>query len=303
VGYPFASTFTDASRRAIGPLALACLAVVIASAPLAAQQNDASQQNAAAAQLDPLFDEQPKFTVRVKSGRTFAGYIDTRTDAQTLWLRVEDKQTTLWRPIAWHRVESASTGEQTFSAAELQSAAARLATSENAARRQWPSSPNRNQTIEPARFEAPAEAPAVRALWLDARFANWDADRDDDGLIAAVTPIDDAGRPSAASGTLSVELIGMTGPRTVDYAGIPIAPAEERPTLETWTVQLDAADFLDGTAQVRLPFRNGDPADDPRLQNHGVLRARLNVPGSDVVEAQLDPIRLRSTIKVGSGRN
>jgi hypothetical protein len=297
VDQPFFSTILPFARRAIAALSLGCLAVNFGAAPVTAQQNDARSQ------LAPLFEDQAKVSVRVKSGRTFTGHVDARTDATTLWLRFEDDRATLWRPIAWQRVQSASAGEKNYSAEELRGVATRLGTTEAAARREWPARQSNSHTSATTSIETVAESSTVRALSLDVRFANWDADRDDDGLIAAITPIDDAGRPVAASGTLSVELIGMTAPRTVDYAGIAVAHEQERPTLETWTVQLAPNDFLDGTAQVRLPFRNGEPADDPRLQNFGVLRARLTVPGSDVVEAELDPIRLRSTVKVGSGRD
>lgn len=281
------------------PLAIvfAIFVVALIAGPTSAQQKEES------AQLDPLFEEQAKVSVRVKSGRTFVAYLDARTDDKTLWLRFEGDRATLWRPIAWHRVESATLGAKTFTADQLRQAAARLASTESAARQAWPAPQTNNDATEFATREPAPSAPHVSALSLDVRYANWDADHDDDGFIAAVTPLDDSGHAVTATGTLTVELIGMTAPRTIDYAGIPVTHEQERPTLETWTVQLDAADFLDGTAQVRLRFRNGDPAEDPRLQNHGVLHARLAVPGSNVVEAELDPIRLRSTTKVGSGRN
>lgn len=237
--------------------------------------------------------------VRLKSGRTFVGHVDARTDAATLWLRIEDGRTTLWRPIAWQRVEQAVVGTDQRTPQQLRDDAPRLASPFDATRNAWPSAPPEPVSDRVAERSGASSA-RVRALSIDVRFANWDADAEDDGFVAAIAPLDETGRPLATTGTLTVELVGMTGPRTPNWAGIPIAPESQRPTLETWTVQLSTDRFLDGVAHVRLPFTGGDPADDPRLGSFGVVRARLAVPGSDVVEAELDPVRLRPLGKIGN---
>lgn len=258
----------------------------------------AGQDPDSAATADDLFDAPAVVQVRVKSGRTFAGHIDVRSDAETLWLRVEDGRTTLWRPIAWNRVDHATIGEESFTRETLRTNAGRFSSSYDASKRLGDMPPREPAADESAPRIARIQG-RVRALSIDVRFANWDADAEDDGLVAAIAPLDETGRPIPAAGTLTVELIGMTGPRSPNWAGIPIAPTEQRPTLETWTVQLMPDQFLDGVAHVRLPLTRGDPADDPRLGSFGVVRARFAVPGSDVVEAELDPVRLRPLGRIG----
>ncbi|MEX2185784.1 MAG: hypothetical protein WD875_03275 [Pirellulales bacterium] len=304
---------TDTIRSiAVSRLPIAAAGLFLSALAMLPPGRLSAQQSAA---TDATAEESPpraRATVRVASGRTFAGFIDARTNGDTLWLRVEHGQTTLWRPIAWRRVVDVSIAGESMPGEAFRNVADRFASKEDADRLAPrhddtpPSAPPLDGPLRdgPALERPPLEtrpAGSVRSLSLDVRLANWDADADDDGLVAFVTPLDDTGRPTSATGTLTVDLIGTTGPRRPNWAATPRDINERRPVLETWTVQLVPDDFsgVDGSASVRLPFARGEPADDARLGSFGVVRARFAAPGADLVEAVIDPVRLRPLGKVG----
>jgi hypothetical protein len=242
-------------------------------------------------------------TVLVKSGRTFVGLVDARTDASTLWLRFEHGRSTLWRPIEWHRVVDIAIDGEKLSGEEFQRVAAKYATDEDPGRRTWPVSDSQIDAATAGEAEREALAMGrVRSLSVDVRFANWDADADDDGLAVMIAPLDELGRGVAADGTLTVDLIAMTGKRRPLWPPVAHEPDVERPVLESWTVQLSPRDFVDGLATVKLEFTHGDPAANPLVHSLGVVRARFASPGSDVVEAVVDPVRLRPLAKIGAMR-
>ena len=305
---PASNHVRSSARRLVWPTAMFAASLgLCATLPLFAQPQPAPSGGAETESAPPA-----PATVRLASGRTFTGFVDTRTDGHTLWLRFEHGRTTLERPIAWSRVVDVQIAGDTYQGDGFRAVAVRFATAEDPQRRIFPAPADRDVSLPRA---SPLDGPplggpptpdrvrsAVRSLLLDAGLANWDADADDDGLIAYVTPLDANGRPTPAAGTLSIDLIGMTGPRRPTWSATSRGPDEQRPVLETWTVGLSPDDFatVDGAAAVRLPFTRGEPADNPHLRSFGVLRARFAVPGSDLVEAEIDPLRLRPLGKIGT---
>jgi hypothetical protein len=243
--------------------------------------------------------------VELASGRTFSGYVDARTGGDTLWLRFEYGRATLWRPIDWSRVVSASVGAKQYDASEFRKAAASLATpAQLPAWEQPPESQSEplagnNYSSEHIGGGTTDSSRRPRSLDAAARVGNWDADADDDGLVVHVAPRDGDGRITAAGGTLSAELIGVRGQRRPTPNGVAYGPNDQRPVLGTWSVQLTPAQIGDRGAVVRLPFSGVNPAERLDLGNLGALRLKFSAPGADLLETLLDPIRLREIGQIG----
>lgn len=288
------------------PVLLALIAFLASGSPLFSQHvatPDARSRDAASDTIGASTAEIAAATVLVKSGRTFVGLVDARTDQGTLWLRFEHGRSTLWRPIEWDRVVQVAVDGDHYSGEEFQRVAAKYATHEDSGRRNWIA--NASQSDETATgntTEITSTTHRVRALSIDVQFANWDADAQDDGLLARVAPLDEFGRAIAADGTLTVDLIAMTGKRRPLWPIASHEPDVERPVLESWTFQLSPGDFVDGIATLKLEFAHGDPAANPLVHSLGVVRARFASPGSDLVEAVVDPVRLRPVAKIGATR-
>jgi len=287
-------------------LLLAFFAFLASGGPLCSQDvptPDARTSDAESDTNGASTGEAAAATVLVKSGRSFVGLVDARTDSRTLWLRFEHGRSTLWRPIEWHRVVQVAIDGERHSGEEFHRVAAKYATHEVPGRQTWPTNDSEsNAAITGDAVNETSATHRVRALSTDIRFANWDADAEDDGLMATIVPLDEHGRALGADGTLTVDLIAMTGKRRPLWPLAAHEPDVERPVLESWTVQLSPSDFVDGIATVKLEFSHGDPAANPLVHSLGVVRARFASPGSDLVEAVVDPVRLRPLAKIGATR-
>lgn len=287
-------------------------AVAIVAGDAAFAQRTDSLQRAAMVDADTnepppnaATSDPPTAAVSLASGRTFTGYIDTRTAGDTLWLRFEYGHAILWRPIEWSRVVSASVGAKEYDAAAFRKVASGLAST--AKKAAWE---DHHATTDEALSELEASQPTnhggrnrsdsqPRSLAAAARVGNWDADAANDGVVVHLAPLDGAGLLRAATGTLTAELIGVTGRRRATGADVSYGPNDQRPVIESWSVQLSPKDFGDRGAVVNLPFLSGNPADRLELGNLGTLRLKFSVPGSDVLESVIDPIRLRQIGQVG----
>jgi len=231
--------------------------------------------------------------VEVASGRQFVGEVDLQTDAECLYLRSLQGSMLVVRPIDWERVLRAEIGGQALSAEQLRAAI-------EVVRQRYPQATgsrplpgprytpaSRSASSEPVR---PAIVPRVRSLSIDASTANWDADVEVDGLLVRVYPLDEQGRIVPVDGTLEVELVA---PRT----GLGSEPAVP-PQIGRWVRRARPEDFPDSGffvegAPYRLEFQAVHPEFDRHVVAHGLVHARLNVPGQGTFEATSPTVRIR----------
>jgi hypothetical protein len=155
-------------------------------------------------------------TVQVAGGRTYTGFVDSKTDDRQLWLRRELGTGMLRRPISWadrRRVAMADVELGGFPAWLT----SRLAV-----------------IVLPDAPAAPSPAAAHRpiaSLAIDAAVANWDGDVESDGLVVELSVADADGSPTAAAGTLEVELFA---PRIRKYHEAPQSRGYVVDLIERW---------------------------------------------------------------------
>ncbi len=247
-------------------------------------------------------DAPPSLIVHLRSGRTFEGRIDPRTDARHLVLRTDWGAVHVARPIQWEAIEEAEVGGVGVAGHELAAVAAVLRETHAA----WFAPTSSAAEGGPVRLtlvagagedrspagsmpEGPGavDAPRVRAVAVTARAESFGGGVDADGLRISVRPRDGAGRAVPVSGTLRAELFAervRPGPRQ------PAAPV----SLGRWTLSLAEEDFEHGVARVELPYRAVHPEFDMRFAPTGLLQVRLAVAGQGVFEASDSAVRLRS---------
>lgn len=221
--------------------------------------------------------------VKLASGRAFTGILDSRTDAERLWLRWRVGEVELQRPIAWQRIASAELNGEPIDLAELQDQATDLATPGRVTDLRLPK-PGRLPIEETTPPAATLITPVVRSIRCDAWLANWDADAEFDGLMVEIEAFDENGQHVAAQGTVAAELI------TIDYQrGYLNSTSGGRvPTsLGRWTHAWQAPDKL------RLEFQGRDPQRTGQLDRYGWLKLRVTIPGSGVFEREIDGLRMR----------
>lgn len=231
-------------------------------------------------------------TVSLASGRQFTGRIDSQSDASTLWLVRGDEQMTIARPVAWERITQAQRGGESLAVDDLRREVLAI-----------PAAPPPEQPVQPlprwrGAFASPAPLPVkelvplppVRSIAIDASYANWDADVEADGLVLTIYPLAADGMIVPVDGALEVELLAPELRRFID------APQGRGLTIEriaSWTQALHAADFGAGGMRVELPFQALHPEFDTKVLPHGLVHARLTVPGQGVFDTTADFVRLR----------
>ncbi len=239
-------------------------------------------------------------TVHLVGQPPFAAQLDTRTDHNRLWFRVERTGISLWRSAAWSELDHIESRTATISGADFHrgylawlaanppvTAAAPVATSHRA---QPPAKYAGFRPLDepvPADIAPRAVAERVSSIRIDAQGANWDADAEWDGVLVYLECFDTAGRPIAANGTVSFDLIGfMPGYLHQD-------PQALLPHWGHWTRQASPDQFNLRGLPLRLEFQAFDPERSTGLSSAASLHARLVVPGQGVFSAVVDFVRVR----------
>jgi len=235
-------------------------------------------------------------TVEVASGRTYTGYVDSKTDGERLWLRFEGMATTIRRPVSWESIASATVGEEQLTAGELREQADALASDRAPIETIASGEVQAEATDDAPSYAEQAHAaiyapPEICSIEIDAYLANWDGDVESDGVLLHVYPRDGQFRLSPVSGTLWVEVIGERPAATkAKYARTRGKPF---PRLATWTKQLTPQMVTSQGAVYRLPFQALHPDFDLDLGQYAVVHARLTVPGEGVFEDSEGLVRVR----------
>ena len=222
-------------------------------------------------------------TVRLASGRTFTGEVDSATDSNQLTLRFIDGNTMIVRPIDWRAVRQVVYDGQALPAENLKRDVAALA-SDRPARFSFHEA---NQTdgqatedeeeTEPLQTTRGGTSDSATAIEIDANVANWDADVEADGLMLYVYPTNAARQLVPVSGTLEANLVGRFGGR--------YSYGRQFSRVGRWTERVaNHAQAADGIV-IRLPFQAIDPEFTHELASKGLLHVRLSVPGQGVFNA------------------
>jgi len=129
------------------------------------------------------------------------------------------------------------------------------------------------------------EASRVRCLAVYAKVANWDADKELDGLLVHVYPLDVNGAVVPARGTLEIDLLGQRFGRV----------KRSRPftSLGRWTQQVSRADFGSDGAVYRLTFQRVHPELDLSVAPYAAIHAKLSVSGQGTFETIESTVRIR----------
>ena len=233
-------------------------------------------------------------TVQLASGRQLTAEVDPKTDNATLWLRFTAAGATLLRPVDWSAVESIDAdGEPVVQAdvlAGIETDAAETADDDLAdgvitIRNESPAVRYTQQSAEPIAHRS-------QATHIDfyTTLSNWDNDPQPDGLLLHLSLLDANFRPVAAAGSLQAELFAPLQRR---FNAVPHGRGTSVLPLARWSEAVQAGDFRDGKAVIRLPFRAAKLTATELAASYGLVHVKFAVPGHGAFEASSDGVRIR----------
>ena len=203
----------------------------------------------------------------------------------------------MWRPIVWDRIVSARYQAKDLAAAEFKQLAQQIKSKRSAIEPASRTDASSNQvtrdgeTMAEQAHQALARTSPVRSVAIDAVAANWDSDVELDGLLVRVFPLDGYGQAVPVQGSVNVELISHRSEtarsKYVSHRG------QQFPQVGYWTRQVHAGGEASEGTILRLPFQAMHPEFRTDLAAHGVVHARLVVPGQGVFETSINLVRTR----------
>ncbi|MBS0208307.1 MAG: hypothetical protein JSS27_05070 [Planctomycetes bacterium] len=209
-------------------------------------------------------------TVYTRNGHGITGELDSRSDEQTLWLRVERPGITLVRSFARAEIDKVETVPPATGAQPIR--VFKLA---------GPPLPR----PELQSIIAPEPTLPIASIAVEAIVANWDADVEADGILLTLYAIDRAGQVVPIDGSIDVELIGEGQGSTALLRTFPV--------LGRWVRQVRAGEFGPQSYQYRFDFQTIPPDFDQRLGMFGLVHARLVAPGHGTFDASTNAVTLR----------
>ncbi|MEM8864039.1 MAG: hypothetical protein AAGF31_00650 [Planctomycetota bacterium] len=232
-------------------------------------------------------------TVTTHQGKAYSGVVDSRTDADALWLRQDAETMSLSSAVAWTSITDAKVDGESIAADELRE---RLA--EEASDRPALSvllGPVETPAVVTRTLPSPehwtnrsglvASKPNIAAIHVAAYVGQWDADAQTDGIEVLVTAVDAHGSPAVVRGELTVRLLGerQLSRHRFGYG-----------ELERWTQPVRPEDFdpHTGSVRYRLTHRRVQPESDWRIGTEAVVHATLGVFGEGRFAASA-PVVLR----------
>jgi len=244
-----------------------------------------------------------QISVSVASGRTFVGQLDPQTDRDLLWLRIGDGAIVLRRPIEWGRVVRVRQGTKQLTADDLQSLALGLKQAPHrpllppppvpaadwTVAKTWltipPTGPAPNGNGEPNGQRGTELPPTVASLQIEAELGHWTWTVEPSGIVVYIHPTTADGTLVPIDGTLAVDCIAQRPASQGEGNGLD--------TIGRWTQMVRPTDFGPLGAEYRFPFQAVHPEFDYELLPHGIVHARLTVPGQGTFEASQAMVRLR----------
>ncbi len=262
--------------RTLFPVVAICLLSLVAGIPSNAQEPE-------------------RVSVELKSGRTFSGYVDARSDSERLWLRYGTASLTVLRPIDWGRITTARHNDEAIPTEELKSAVLLLRSAATpppalGGEGSVPSADRSGATFAD-RAQRLLGSPPVRTVRFNARLENWDADAEPDGLIIHVFPLTNDGQIARVNATVEARLTAFTSRST---RGARNSRVQTPLQVGRWSEYVGAAEVDPiGGATIQLPFTTVHPERDPRVGSHGLIEIRVVIPGHGVFHDAVDAVRIR----------
>jgi hypothetical protein len=234
-------------------------------------------------------------TVQLASGRTFAGSVSARSDADRLWLQFGGLTARVLRPIDWSAVEAIRHQGQTIDQQRVLELARQMAPPPAAVDGGPPASGairNAPGEIDQASQAAAALDFQPPATHIDfyATLENWDADPQPDGLLLHLQLRDADGRAMPPQGSLQAELFAPVERR---FQAVPHGRGASVLPLARWSHAVTPQDLRHGEAVIKLPFTAAGPVGTDLASPYGLLHVRLAVPGHGVFQDSYDGITLR----------
>ncbi|MDZ4657127.1 MAG: hypothetical protein SH868_06060 [Bythopirellula sp.] len=221
--------------------------------------------------------------VTTKAGRTLAGEIDSRSDQDTLWIRITEGNIILTTSLAWSEVLTVELEGKSIEVTELSRNFMEYATVAPATfLTEFEQTPRENlSVVHPL---GAFRKSALASIEIEAGLINLDRTVELDGLLVALAVFDTHGVAVPVRGSLSARLIVQ---RTDQHTGR-IGFQE----FQRWSVPVVEKNFIDGIAELPLRFRRASPDFDWELCSSAILNVRLGVTGQGNFEASL-PVTIR----------
>lgn len=265
----------------------------------------ADQQDAQSAVKSPA-----EVTAILIDGRQITGRVAATTDDVRLDLHVASQRVSVTSHLSWQQVDSFRVDEQQVSVAQFRQTLDRFILSEPPTRIR-PTKPlsvvpltklqnhaNRHSERSGGQNTHRADSKMGRSslkettsIQIDARIANWDRDPAADGLLLELYVLNDGGHPLRVPGRLTAKLVGLRQQITVGQLTLDREPPVA--DLESWSQPLRAADFADGVAIVKLPFRRLVPERDLDISAFTLLQVSYGVSSVGVFKASQSDVLIR----------
>ena len=240
-----------------------------------------------------------EITVYLKSGRSFTGFVDAKTNEAELVLRFEEGWATLWRPIAWHRIIDAEYNSKIITPEALKQNYHHL--SSEGAVEKWlfsgeslpnqPSPPPVHPPQPTHAYVPDHSADQVRSIVVQASLGNWNRGAEQDGLVVSLFPLNADGQIIPISGTIEFELLGLR--RASARSQYVYSRGNPFPSLGRWTRRVYHTDVTSSGVQYRLPFQAYHPEFDLDLAPHGMVQVKLSIPGQGTFSETVELLRIR----------
>jgi hypothetical protein len=228
-------------------------------------------------------------SVQLDDGKHLRAQVDERTNADRLWLRFGSGSVVILRSIEWNRITEAQHDGASIDHDTLREFASAADSDPAPAPNVFPTQPGGPTYSDRAR-ELLDFGRRVSTVDFDAHLANWDGDVEFDGIALRLLPLDADGRVTKIRGTLNVELFAS---RKVRFNDAPNSRGHTTQRVGRWTVQVNPQEVSPEGVLVKLPFRTVHPEFDTSWASHGLVHARLVVPGHGVFEHSFDGVRVR----------
>lgn len=242
----------------------------------------------AAALLSPQTYAAEPVRALLADGRVVVGVVDSRTDAERLWLRAELPEAQLSSGFEWGQVAEVTRQGAVLSQAETQTLATRKTALVMPDAELPPPLPEFRLDAAQHPFNAPLPTDKVGWIEIHAELGRWDAFVPSSGLLVTVSVFDERGAPAAVLGDIELTLLGDAA-RGGTYSRHP-----ELQELTRAHHLVRPAEFANGRATYRLPFDRLHPDFDLGVSRYALVHARLGVNGQGVFEASDSFVRLRS---------
>lgn len=228
----------------------------------------------------------------LNDGRQIFGRVAPTTDDSQLDLVVASERVHLTAHVRWEQVVSFRVRDRQIPVAKLRKQLSKYMlpepASKNAASRPPGITPLLNQDTGEL---IASHQPTLQSVQMEARLASWDQDAEPDGLLLELFVLDGTGHPTIATGQLTAKLTGIrqevTGGRGTLDRKPPVTP------LEQWSVNVRNADFADGRAVVKLPFRMLQPDRDLNIAAETLLEISYGVSSVGVFKASQPDVLIR----------